>query len=107
MRFDLNYMSAAMAHLMSVSKKHCLVLNKYNSFQMKDNEIVRYMYFCLILIVNELNFIGTNKIGDTYIVKKIISLLPQQKWEHYHHPSELGGLESNDIGTRDRKDCGI
>jgi hypothetical protein len=38
------------------------------------------MYFCLILIVSELNFIGINKIGDTNIVKKIISLLPQQKY---------------------------
>jgi hypothetical protein len=28
-------------------QKHCLVLNEYNSFAMKDNELVRNMYFCL------------------------------------------------------------
>jgi hypothetical protein len=27
-------------------KKHCLVLNEYNSFSMKDNELVRDMYSC-------------------------------------------------------------
>jgi hypothetical protein len=34
-------------------QKHCLVLNEYNSFAMKDNEIVSYMYSRLNLIVND------------------------------------------------------
>jgi hypothetical protein len=58
-------------------QKHCLVLNEYNSFAMKDNELVRDMYSRLNLIINELNCIGINKLGDADIIRKIISLLPQ------------------------------
>jgi ABC-type multidrug transport system ATPase subunit len=47
---------------------------------MKDNELVRYMYSRLNLIINELNSIGINKLGDADIVRKIISLLPQQRY---------------------------
>jgi hypothetical protein len=36
-------------------QKHCLVLNEYNSFAMKENELVRDMYSRLNLIINELN----------------------------------------------------
>jgi hypothetical protein len=59
-------------------QKHCIVLNEYNSFAMKDNELVRDMYSHLNLIVNELNSIDINKLGDADIVRKIISLLAQQ-----------------------------
>jgi hypothetical protein len=48
---------------------------------MKDKELVRDMYSCLNLIINELNSIGINKLGDVYIVRKLISLLPQQRYE--------------------------
>jgi hypothetical protein len=61
-------------------QKHCLVLNEYTSFVMKENELIRDMYSCLNLIINELNSIGINKLGDADIVRKIISLLPQQKY---------------------------
>jgi hypothetical protein len=61
-------------------QKHCLVLNEYSSFAMKDNELVRDMYSRLNLIINELNSIGTNKLGDADIVRKIIFLLPQQRY---------------------------
>jgi hypothetical protein len=61
-------------------QKHCLVLNEYNSFAMKGIELVREMYSRLNLIINELNSIGINKLGDVDIVRKIISLLPQQKY---------------------------
>jgi hypothetical protein len=47
---------------------------------MKENELVRDMYSRLNLIINELNSIGINKLGDVDIVRKIISLLPQQKY---------------------------
>jgi hypothetical protein len=62
-------------------QKNCLVLNVYNSFAMKDNELVRDIYSRLNLIINELNSIGINKLGDADIVRKIISLLPQQRYE--------------------------
>jgi hypothetical protein len=47
---------------------------------MKENELVRDMYSHLNLIINELNYIGINKLGDVDIVRKIISLLPQRKY---------------------------
>jgi hypothetical protein len=55
-------------------QKHCLILNEYNSFAMKENELVRDMYSHLNLVINELNSIGINKLGDVNIVRKIISL---------------------------------
>jgi hypothetical protein len=45
-------------------QKHYLVLNEYNSFAMKDNELVRDIYSRLNLIINDLNSIGINKLGD-------------------------------------------
>jgi hypothetical protein len=61
-------------------QKHCLALNDYNSFAMEENELVRDMYSRLNLTINELNSIDINKLGDADIVRKIISLLPQQKY---------------------------
>jgi hypothetical protein len=62
-------------------QKYFLVINKYNSFAMKDDELVRDMYSRLNLIINELNSFGINKLGDADIARKIISLLPQQRYE--------------------------
>jgi hypothetical protein len=42
-------------------QKHCLALNDYNSFAMKENELVRDMYSRLNPTINELNSIGINK----------------------------------------------
>jgi hypothetical protein len=61
-------------------QKHCLVLDDYNSFAMKDNKLVRVLYSRLNLIINDLKSIGINKLGDADIVIKIISLLPQQRY---------------------------
>jgi ABC-type multidrug transport system ATPase subunit len=47
---------------------------------MKENELIRDMYSRLNLIINELNSIDINKLGDVDIVRKIISLLPQQRY---------------------------
>jgi hypothetical protein len=74
-------MSFMMTHLMSVSKNIFLVLNEYNSFEMKENKLVRDMYSRLNLVINELNSIGINKLGDADIMRNIISLLPQQRYE--------------------------
>jgi hypothetical protein len=48
---------------------------------MKGNELVRDMYSHLNLSINELNSIGINKLDDADILRKIISLLPQKKYE--------------------------
>ena len=71
-------------------QKHCLILNEYNSFSMKDNELVRDMYSRLNLIINELNSIGINKLGNVNIVRKIISLLPQQKYGSINTILQIG-----------------
>ena len=47
---------------------------------MKDTELVRDMYSCLNLIINEINSIDINKLDDVDIVRKIISLLSQQRY---------------------------
>jgi hypothetical protein len=61
-------------------QKHCLVLNEYNFFQMKEIELVRDMYSHLNLIINKLNSIGVNKLCDANIVRKIMFLFPQRKY---------------------------
>jgi hypothetical protein len=63
-------------------QKHCLVLNEYNFFIMKENELVRDMYSRLNIVINELNSIGINKLGDADIMRKIISLLPQRRYQN-------------------------
>jgi hypothetical protein len=87
-------------------QKHCLVLNEYNYFKMKENELVRYMYSRLNLIINELNSIGINNPGDANIMRKIISLLPQQKYRSIIN-SQFGGHEPNDPCPCDWENCGI
>jgi hypothetical protein len=47
---------------------------------MKENELVRDMYSHLNLIINEINSIDITKLDDADIVRKIISLLPQQRY---------------------------
>jgi hypothetical protein len=47
---------------------------------MKENKLVREMYSRSNLMINELNSIDINKLGDADIVRNIISLLPQQRY---------------------------
>ena len=47
---------------------------------MNDDELVRDMYSRLNLIINELHSIGLTKLDDADIVRKIISVLPQNKY---------------------------
>ena len=48
---------------------------------MNDDELVRDMYSYLNLIINDLHSIGLTNIDDADIVRKIISVLPQKKYE--------------------------
>jgi hypothetical protein len=65
-------------------QKHCLVSNEYNYFAMKENDLVRDMYSRLNLIINELNSIGINKLGDVDIVRKILPTTIIKIWEQHH-----------------------
>jgi hypothetical protein len=63
---------------------------------MKDNELVRDMYSRWNLIINELNSIGINKLGDADIVMKIIFLLSQHRYgiiiTILHHMKDLSTM---------------
>ena len=58
-------------------QKHCLAKQNYDSFAINDDELVRDMYSRLNLIINELHSIGLLKLDDADIMRKIISILPQ------------------------------
>jgi hypothetical protein len=74
---------------------------------MVPDKLVRDMYSHLNLIINELNSIGINKLGDADIVRKIISLLPQQRYGSIitilHNMEDL----SNMTPTIDWENCGF
>ena len=61
-------------------QKHYLAKQNYDFFTMNDDELVRDMYSCLNLIINELHSIGLLKLDDADIMRKIISVLPQKKY---------------------------
>lgn len=61
-------------------QKHCLAKQNYDSFNMKDDELVCDMCYSLNLIINELKSIGITKLDDADIVRKIINILPQKKY---------------------------
>jgi tRNA A37 methylthiotransferase MiaB len=89
-------------------QKYCLTKQTYDSFEMKENELVKDMYSRLNLIVNKLNSIGLNKVNDADIVRKIISMLPQKEiCKHHHHPLQHGGLEQHDPSHRHWQTCGV
>ena len=63
---------------------------------MNENELVRNMYSRLNLIINELNFIGLTKLGDADIDRKIISVLPHDKYASiitiHHNMKDLSNI---------------
>ena len=61
--------------------KYFLAKQNYDSFNMKENELVRDMCSWSNLIINELNSIGLTKLGDINIVRKIIFVLPHNKYK--------------------------
>ena len=73
-------------------QKNCLVLNEYNSFTMKQNELVRDMY--------------SARWCEHYEEDHLPSTTTKIR-EHHHHPSQLVKLESNYPDTCDQKHCGI
>jgi hypothetical protein len=78
--FNLFTLKTANEIWLKLLELHDGTSNEYNYFAMKVNELVRDIYSRLNLIINELNSIGINKLGDADIVRKIISLLPQQRY---------------------------
>jgi hypothetical protein len=53
------------------------------------------MYSRLNLIVNELNSIDNNKLGE-HCEEDYLPTITTKIWEHHHYCSQHGGLEYND-----------
>jgi hypothetical protein len=66
---------------------------------MKENELIKYMYSCLNLIINELNSIVVTELGDVDIVRKIIFMPLHNKYASIITILQYGGLELNDLDT--------
>ena len=62
---------------------------------MLPNEFVKDMYSHLNVIVNELNAICLTKVSDAYVLMKIISMLPANKYGSHHHcPHNMDNLRT-------------
>jgi hypothetical protein len=57
-----------------------LIKEAFNSFKMMPNELANEMYSHLNVIVNELNEIGLTKLSDEDISRKIIQVLPKDRY---------------------------
>ena len=60
--------------------KNILVMRSYDQFKMLPNELANDMFSRLNVIVNELHAIGLTKISDEDLARKIVSVLPKEKY---------------------------
>jgi len=59
-----------------------LVMNKLNTFEMLPNKNANEMYSCLNVIVDELNGLGLNQTSPADVARKILCVLPIEKYGH-------------------------
>jgi len=59
-----------------------LVMNKLNTFAMLPKENANEMYSCLNVIVEELNGLGPNQMSPADVARKILCVLPIEKYGH-------------------------
>ena len=62
-------------------QKVCLVKNAFDTLKMLPHELANDMYSHLNIIVNEYNSIGDTKLTDANVTRKIIQVLPTNKYE--------------------------
>jgi len=55
-------------------------MHKLNTFEMLSNENANEMYSCLNVIVEKLNGLGLNKMSPADVVRKILCVLPIDKY---------------------------
>jgi hypothetical protein len=79
MKLGYNYMSSMRHNECPRAKTFCLAKNCYGSFQIKQNDFIIDKYSHLNLIMSDLNSIGSKKLGNVYIVRKIIHILPHNR----------------------------
>jgi hypothetical protein len=57
-------------------------MRKLNSFEILTNEIANAMYSRLNILVEEVNGLGLTQISQPDVVRKILSVLPIDKYGH-------------------------
>jgi hypothetical protein len=63
-------------------ERYHIAMRKLNSFQMLANENDNVMYSRLNILVEEVNALGLTQISQPYVVRKILSFLPIDKYGH-------------------------
>ena len=63
-------------------ERYHLVMKKLNSFEMLPSESANEMYSCLNVLVEEVNGLGLTQIQPSNVVRRILSVLPIDKYGH-------------------------
>jgi hypothetical protein len=63
-------------------ERYHIAMKKLNSFEMLANENANDMYSCLNILVEEFNGLGLTQISQPDVVRKILSVLPIDKYGH-------------------------
>ena len=66
----------------SEREERYLVMKKLNSFEMLPKECANEMYSCLNVLVEEVNRLGLTQMSPSDVVRKILSVLPIDKYGH-------------------------
>ena len=59
-----------------------LVMKKLNLFEMLPKESANEMYSCLNVLIEEVNGLGLTQTQPFHVVRKILSVLPIDKYGH-------------------------
>ena len=59
-----------------------LVMKKLNSFEMLSSKSANEMYSCLNVLVEEVNGLGLTQMQPSDVMRKILSILPIDKYGH-------------------------
>ena len=63
-------------------ERYHLVMKKLNSFEMLPKECANQMYSHLNVLVEEVNGLGLTQMQPSDVVRKILSVLPIEKYGH-------------------------
>jgi hypothetical protein len=69
-------------------------MKKLNSFEMFSNESANEMYSRLNVLIEEVNGLGLTQMQPSDVVRKILSVLPVDKYGHIMMVLHQGGLST-------------
>ena len=75
-------------------ERYHLVMKKLNSFEMLPRESANEMYSCLNVLVEEVNGLGLTQMQPSDVVRKILSVLPIDKYGHIVTVLHQGNLST-------------